>query len=69
VDVAAGVSVGVLLAVGVALGAQLDGIDCVVPSELVIVAVKLDPAGALTEMLVCPVSENASSVGPPGVTV
>jgi hypothetical protein len=68
VDVVVG-GAGVLVTVGVAVGAQLDGIDCVVPSRLVIVAVRLDSAGALTEMLLCPVSENASPTGPPGVTV
>jgi hypothetical protein len=70
--VGVGVSVdgaGVLVTVGVAVGAQLDGIDCVVPSGLVIVAVRLDPAEALTEILLSPMSANSSSVGPPGVMV
>jgi hypothetical protein len=65
-----GVSVGVGVGVDVSVGAaQLLEMVCTVPSTLVNVAVRLDPAGLVTPMLLVPLSENGASIGPPGPTL
>ena len=64
VSVAVGVVVDVLVG-----GAQLPAIVHIVPSTFVNVAVRLDPAGPMTPMLLAPVSENGASSGPPGLTL
>src|SRR5262249_44404781 len=60
------VSVGASVGGG---GAQLPEIDVVVPSELMTVAVRLDPAGPVIPRLLSPMSENGASVGPSGITL